>query len=265
MATPDVFVILDDQGGRHLVGSEADVAEIPRLGVVEVARLRESLGRKVSIGSRSLLVLPASRRDRMEALARGPQTIGPKDAASLIFAADVSPDDVVVEAGAGSGWLTVALAAAVGPRGRVVAYDRRGDFAALAQENVRRAGMADRVEVRVADIARGIQEHDVDAVVLDLPEPWTVVPLAWDALRVGGSFASFSPTVEQVRSTWEALARHPFVDLRTLEVIERELEVRETGTRPSHAPIGHTGYLTTARKCLDRFRARVARAEPGHP
>lgn len=253
MARPDLFVVLDDRGGRHLVGSEAPVVEIPHLGVVDVARLTESLGRKVSIGSRSLLVLPASRRDRMEALARGPQTIGPKDAASLVFAADISPGNLVVEAGAGSGWLTVALAAAVGSEGRVVAYERRSDFAALAQGNVQRAGMTDRVEVRVADITQRIQERDVDAVVLDLPEPWTVVSAAWDALRIGGSFASFSPTVEQVRRTSESLDRHPFVELRTVEVIERELEVRETGTRPSHAPIGHTGYLTTARKCLDRF------------
>lgn len=253
MATSDVFVILDDRGGRHLVGSEAGVAEIPHLGVVEVARLRESVGRKVSIGSRSLLVLPASRRDRMEALARGPQTIGPKDAASLIFAADVSPDNVVVEAGAGSGWLTVALASAVGARGRVIAYERREDFATLARENVRRAGMAERVEVRIADIAAGIKERDLDAVVLDVPEPWTVVPAAWDALRVGGAFASFSPNVEQVRHTAEAIAARPFVDVRTVEVIERELEVRGTGTRPSQAPIGHTGYLTTGRKVLDKF------------
>lgn len=253
MVSRDVFVLLDDRGGRHLVGAEGLLERIPQLGVIEIGRLRESIGRKVSVGSRAFLVLPASRRDRMEGLKRGPQTIGPKDAASLMFAADISPDNVVVEAGAGSGWLTVALASAVGAKGRVIAYERREDFATLARENMRRAGMEERVEVRIADIAAGIKERDVDAVVLDVPEPWTVVPAAWDALRIGGAFASFSPNVEQVRQTAESIAARPFVDVRTVEVIERELEVRGTGTRPSQAPIGHTGYLTTARKCLDKF------------
>lgn len=253
MAGPQVLVLIDERSGRHLVSLTGPMVRIPGLGVIGADKLRSSLGRWVSIGGRAVLALPASRRDRIEGLERGPQTIGPKDAASLLFSADISPEDTIVEAGAGSGWLTVALGIAVGARGRVIAYERREDFASLARANVLRAGLADRVEIRVTDIAAGIPERDVDAVVLDVAEPWTVVRAAWEALRVGGSFASFSPNVEQVRQTVEALGSIPFVDLRTVEVFERELEVRDTGTRPSQIPIGHTGYLTTARRCLDRF------------
>jgi tRNA (adenine57-N1/adenine58-N1)-methyltransferase len=187
----------------------------------------------------------------MEGLARRPQTIGPKDAASILFHAGISPDDVVIEAGAGSGWLTIALAAAVGPRGRVIAYEKREDFAMFARENVERTGMGAGVEIRVGDVVAEMREQEVAAVVLDLPEPWTVVSAAWKALRIGGTFASFSPTVEQVRRTVEALAGQPFADVRTIEVIEREMVVRGTGTRPSSAPVGHTGYLTFARKVLE--------------
>lgn len=253
MAEPEVFVLLDARGQRHLVSSGEPMARVPGLGVLSVEKLRASLGRRLTVGDRAVLVLPASRRDRIEGLERRAQTVGPKDAATILFNADLGPGDTIVEAGAGSGWLTAALASAVGPSGCVISYEKRPDFAAFARENLQRAGYADRVEVRVADVAAGIRERDVDAVVIDIPDPWTAVAGAWEALRVGGFIASFSPNVEQVRQTVEALARHPFVDARTVEIIERELEVKDTGTRPSFAPLGHTGYVTIARKALETF------------
>jgi len=253
MAEPEVYVLIDERGQRHLVSSEEPMARVAGLGVLAVEKLRASLGRKLVVGERSVLVLPASRRDRMEGLERKAQVIGPKDAAVILFQADIGPGAIVVEAGAGSAWLTVALASAVGPEGRIITYEERPDFAAFAEENLRRAGLRNRVDLRVADIAAGISERNVDAVVLDLPDPWTVVRPAWEALRVGGCIATFLPNVEQVRQTVEALRDGPFVESRTVEIIERELEVRETGTKPSFAPLGHTGYVTTARKALDRF------------
>ena len=250
---PEVYVLIDERGNRHLVSSEGPMAQIPGLGVLSLEKLRGTLGRKLTVGDRSVLVLPASRRDRMEGLERKAQVIGPKDAAAILFYADIGPGSVVVEAGAGSAWLTVALATAVGPRGRVISYEERPDFAAFAGENLRRSGLLARVDLRVADITSGIPERDVDAVVLDMPDPWTAVRAAWDALRIGGSISTFLPNTEQVRQAVEALRAAPFVEVRTLEVIERELEVRETGTKPSFAPLGHTGYITTGRKALDKF------------
>lgn len=249
----DPLVVIDDRGGRHLVRLDEPMVQIPRLGVIESGRLREHLGRKLTVGTRAVMVLPASRRDLMEGLDRLPQTIGPKDAAAIIFFADVGPGTTVVEAGTGSGWLTVALASAVGSGGRVISYERREDFATLARENLGRAGLGDRVEIRLADVRTGIPERAIDAVIVDLPDPWNVAGAAWDALAVGGSFASFSPTVEQVRLTAESLRARPFIDVRTMEVIQRELEVRTTGTRPSQAPLGHTGYLTLGRKVLETW------------
>jgi len=189
----------------------------------------------------------------MEGLDRRAQVIGPKDAAAILFHGDIGPGSVVVEAGAGSAWLTVALASAVGSQGREISYEERPDFAAVAEENLRRAGLLGRVTLRVADIAAGIPDRDVDALVLELPDPWTAVQVAGTALRIGGSVVTFLPNVEQVRQAVEALREAPFVEVRTLEIIEREIEVKETGTKPSFAPLGHTGYITTARKALDKF------------
>ncbi len=184
---------------------------------------------------------------------RGPQALAPKDLAALLYDADVRPGARVVEAGCGSGALTVALARAVRPFGRVVALDVRREFLAIAESNLNRAGLSQFVELRQEDVRHGIPERGVDAFMLDLPDPWAAVQAAWDALRPCGHFSSFSPNMEQVKETVAAIRARPFVDVRTIEVIEREMEVREVGVRPSFAALGHTGYLTFARKVLDTF------------
>ncbi len=250
---PGFLILLDPHGRRHAVALDGVTAKVPGLGTFDVARLRASVGRKLSVGGRSFLVLEPTPQDYRAALDREAQTLAPKDLASLLFESDVVPGARVLEAGAGSGALTVALARHVGPGGRVVSYDLREDFLAVARRNVERLGLADRVELRLGDVRAGVPEKDLDAVLLDLPDPWAAVPAAWDALRACGALATFSPNMEQVKETVGAIRGRPFVDLRTVELIEREMEVRDVGVRPSFAALGHTGYLTFARKVLDTF------------
>ena len=109
------------------------------------------------------------------------------------------------------------------------------------------------MELLRGDVRSGITQRDVDAVLIDIPDPWAAVPAAWDALRPCGHLATFSPNMEQVKETVTAIRKNPFIDVRTVELIEREIEVREVGVRPSFAALGHTGYLTFARKVLDTF------------
>src|SRR2546425_414873 len=193
MTEPEVYVLMDERERRHLVLADGGMARVPGLGVLSIEKLRGSLGRRLVVGDRSVLVLPANRRDRMEGLDRKAQVIGPKDAAAILFHGDIGPGSLVVEAGAGSAWLTVALASAVGAQGRVISYEERPDFAGVAEENLRRAGLLGRVTLRVADISLGIPDHDVDAVVLDLPDPWTAIDTAWKALRIGGGPPTLPP------------------------------------------------------------------------
>ena len=223
------------------------------LGTFEAAKLLASVGRKVSVGDRSFLVLAASSRDLRDTMDRGPQTFAHKDLASVLFEADIGAGARVVEAGSGSGALTVALARAVRPNGHVVSYDVREESLAVARGNVERADLAGIVEFRQADVRQGIPERGVDAVILDLPDPWAAVSAAWEALRACGHLVTFSPNMEQVKETVAAVRGLPFVGVRTVEVIEREMEVRDVGVRPSFAALGHTGYLTFARKVLDKF------------
>ncbi len=247
------FVLLDERGHRFLVASDDAVARVPGLGTVRTDRLAPSLGRRIEIGGRQLLVLSPSARDLRETMEHGPQTLTPKDLAALLYEADVRAGSRVVEGGSGSGALAVALARIVGDRGQIYSYDVSETSLAVARANARGGDVTAVVEFAVSDLRRGITQRDVDAVLLDLPDPWEAVAPAWEALRPCGHLATFSPNMEQVKETVSAIRRHPFIDVRTVELIEREMEVRDVGVRPSFAALGHTGYLTFARKVLETF------------
>ncbi|HLE54675.1 MAG TPA: methyltransferase domain-containing protein [Thermoplasmata archaeon] len=247
------LVILDDRGRKHLVPPGDAMVRIPGVGVLEASRLESSIGRRLELGGKSFLVLHASSRDLRETMDRGAQTLTPKDLAAVLYLADVIPGMHVAEAGAGSGGLTVALARSVGPSGRVYSYDNREEALAVARGNVERADLGRVVEFRSADVRRGFAERDLDAVILDLLDPWAAIGAAWDALRPCGHLGAFTPNMEQVKETVAAIRGRPFVEVRTIELIEREMEVRDVGVRPSFAALGHTGYLTFARKVLDTF------------
>lgn len=249
----DRVVLLAESGTKHLVALDGEIVNVPSVGVVRSSALRSAVGRRWSVGGRSFLVLTPAIRDAVETMRREAQIVGPKDAPAILWNCDVKPGDVVVEAGAGSGGLTLSLAHAVGPTGRVVTYDLRPDFLERARENVDAAGLAARVEFKVGDVRSGIAERDANAVFLDMPDPWSAVRSAAEALRMCGHLGSYSPNVEQVSRTVAALREHPFVEVRTVEIIEREIVAQPAGTHPSFAPLGHTGYLTFARKVLDTF------------
>ena len=251
MAT--VLILVDERGRRHAVSVDRGMARVPGVGTFEADRLRSQVGHRLVIGERSFFVLTPSLRDLWETIERGPQALVPKDIGALLFEIGVGAGSLVVEAGAGSGALTMVLASAVRPSGRVTAYDLRADALRLAKTNVERAGLMPFVDFRHADFRDRAQEVNVDAVVLDIPDSWSAIPRAWETLRPCGHLASFSPNMEQVKETVVAIRARPFVDVRTIELIEREMEVREKGVRPSFAPLGHTGYLTFARKVFDTF------------
>jgi tRNA (adenine57-N1/adenine58-N1)-methyltransferase len=250
---PDRVVLLEPSGAKHLVVFDREIVSVPSVGVVRADTLRGLVGRRWTVGERTYLVLIPSIRDQVELVRRQAQIIGPKDASVLVWNADLKGGDFVVEVGAGSGAMTLALAHAVGPNGRVVTYDVRPDFLEQARRNVAAAGLAGSVEFKIGDARAGIAERGADAVILDIPDPWEAVGSSSEALRPCGHFASYSPNMEQVNRTVKALRAGTFVEIRSVEIIEREIVAHEAGTHPSFAQLGHTGYLTFARKVLDTF------------
>ncbi len=245
----EVVVLLDGKGRRHTVRLTGSSEAIGRTGVVDTAAL-EGLqeGSVLRVGSAELVVLRPTVLDRVASIERKAQIVLPRDAALIALHADVKAGDLVVEGGAGSGALSIVLLHLLRPTGRLVSYEVRGDHAAQARANVERVGLSECHVLKVADISEGIEERDVDSVILDVPEPWTVVSAADSALKAGGRIVSYSPTVAQVERTHGALKEASFRDVRTFETLERELVVGRQGTRPSFEMLGHTGYITAARK-----------------
>ena len=178
---------------------------------------------------------------------RGAQVIYPKDIGAILVQADIHPGARVLEAGVGSGALSMAMLRA---GAEIVGYEVREDFATKARANVgsflgEEALTRYRVELR--DVYEGIDERDLDRVVLDLPEPWSVVKHAEGALRVGGIFFAYVPSTVQVARLREALDDSAFAMVQTNEVLQRGWYVKGAAVRPDHRMVGHTGFLTTAR------------------
>ncbi|MBS7619177.1 tRNA (adenine-N1)-methyltransferase [Candidatus Bathyarchaeota archaeon] len=187
-------------------------------------------------------------RDRLAKTVRRTQVMYPKDIGYLLIRTGIGPGKRVIEAGTGSGALTMALAEQVRPDGRVYSFDVNSEFQSIAAANIDRAGLSPYVELVSKDAAEGFDVQGVDAVILDMATPWVIVSNAYDALIGSGVFASFSPTIEQVMKTVSALKTHRFVEIETIELILRKIIVEPNRTRPETLMIGHSGYLTTARK-----------------
>jgi tRNA (adenine57-N1/adenine58-N1)-methyltransferase len=187
-------------------------------------------------------------RDYIMKSVRKTQITYPKDIALIVMFSGIGPGSHVVEAGTGTGALTTALAHYVKPDGIVHSYEIREEFLKGAEKNLKRAGLIGFVELKNKDVTTGIDEVDVDAVVLDLATPWLVVPYAYNALKPCGTLVSFSPTIDQVVKTVEALEEKGFMDIETVECLMRGMQVERGKTRPQTLMTAHTGYITFARK-----------------
>jgi tRNA (adenine57-N1/adenine58-N1)-methyltransferase len=213
---------------------------------------REDGGTVVSTRGERFLVLRPTLAEFVLEMPRGAQVVYPKDLGAILIGADIFPGAQVLEAGTGSGALTMTLLRAVGSGGRVVSYEVRDEFARVAERNIRRfLGTPDALVLRRHDIYAGILPEDgpLDRILLDVPEPWRVAGHAAEALAPGGIFFSYVPTVPQVVQTTEAL-RHSgaFGLIETVEVLLRPWNIDGLSVRPAHRMVAHTGFLTTARR-----------------
>jgi tRNA (adenine57-N1/adenine58-N1)-methyltransferase len=211
-----------------------------------------------SLGFEFVILKPLL-RDYILKSVRKTQITYPKDIALIIMFSGIGSGSRVVEAGTGTGALTTALAYYVRPNGRVYSYEVREEFVKTAEKNLKRADLADFVELKNKDVTEGIDERDVDAVVLDLATPWLVIPHAYVSLKPCGTIVSFSPTIDQVVKTAEALKGGGFVDVETVECLMRGMQIERGRTRPQTLMTAHTGYITFARKAakVPKIKAQV--------
>jgi len=178
--------------------------------------------------------------------------------------ADIFPGATVVESGLGSGALTAALLRAVGEQGRVITYEIDETVPPKAIANIQRViPNPANLTVTIGDVYQGIEERQVDRVVLDVPEPWQAVPGVAEALVMGGIMISFSPTILQVHRLVGALEEDGrFQLVETVETLLRPWHVTERSVRPAHRMVAHSGFLTTAVRCMPRIIGTVANPAP---
>ncbi len=189
--------------------------------------------------SNDVLVPPHYRK-----LKRGPQVILPKDIGIIIAYTGVNKNSVCVDAGTGSGWLAVSLAKVAK---EVTSYDNREEFLKIAEKNKEIESLGNLI-LKKGDVSKKISEKDVDLVTLDMPNSDKALKNAHAALKEGGYVAGYLPHMEQVKKFVDTLNKLKFRDPLTMEIIARDILVREQGVRPSTKGVWHTGYLVFARK-----------------
>jgi tRNA (adenine57-N1/adenine58-N1)-methyltransferase len=252
----DHALMVDRKGRRYLIQLKSGASFHTHVGNFPHADLiGQDEGTWVTTGQdHHLLAYKPTLADFTRDMPRIATVVYPKDLGAIITYGDIFPGAVVLEAGAGSGALTLALLRAVGPGGRVIAYDVRADMIERTSSNVASIhGGAVNLELKQGDVYDGFEESQLDRVVLDLPEPWQVVPHASDSLVPGGTFVSFLPTVLQVHELTQGLRKQrTFEMIETFEIFIRTWTVGGRSIRPSHRMIGHTGFITTARRCSPR-------------
>jgi len=243
------MVVLINPEKKHIVRVTNEAKKIPGVGVYNTSQLiGKRYGTNIQVGNKEYVIMWPSITDKIETLKRKAQIILPKDSAIILMYSNIESGNIVLESGIGSGAMTAALANAVKPHGKVIVYENREDFAKIGYENIQNMGFREYVEIKIKDVTKEIDEKELDAAVLDIPNPWDAVKGVYDSLKVCGHFASYSPTVNQVELTVKELRKYSFIEVKTIELLEREIVVGERGTRPSFDMLGHTGYLTFARK-----------------
>ena len=248
----DYVLIYLDARRTYMIKAEAGKTFHTHKGYL---KLDELIGKeygepiKSSLGIYFTTLKPAL-TDYIMKSSRNTQITYPKDAALIVMFSGIGPGSRVVESGTGTGALTTALAHYVGSTGKVYTYELRSEFQKNAAKNLKRSKLIDYVEMKSGDVTVGIDERDVDAVILDLAVPWLVVPHAYEALKPSGVIVSFSPTIDQVVRTTEALKENGFIFIETVECMMRGMQVERGKTRPQTLMTGHTGYITHARKIL---------------
>lgn len=244
-------VLIDSNFKKYIIRIEEKTDKFKGIGVFNpISLVGMKYGEKTIIGNKSFWLLKPSLMDKLQALKRNAQIILPKDAAHIIINCSIEPGKKVVEGGIGSGSLTIALASMVSPNGRIISYDNRKNFIEHAFKNIEQANLQDLVSTKFKDITEGIDEKEIDAVILDIPNPWDAVEHAWNSLKIGGYYCSYSPLISQLEKTVTKLRKFNFIEIKTIENLQRDLITTENGTRPSFNMLGHTGYLTFARKIL---------------
>jgi tRNA (adenine57-N1/adenine58-N1)-methyltransferase len=255
-ADGEVIVLVDKVGRRHRVRLRAGERHSIHSGLIQhddVIGKPEGIVVTTQLGARLLAVRPTF-AEQVTGRRRQTQPIYPKDLGAILVGADIYPGARVLEAGTGTGALTMAALRAVGPSGEVVSYEAREDFLEAAGRAIvdTMGSVPPNLTLKLGDIYAGVEETEMDRLLLDLPEPWQATGAARSAVRPGGIVFAHCPNVSQVQRFFDCLRDvRGFGMLEAYEVLQRGWTVRGRSMRPSHRMVAHTGFLCFARRLAE--------------
>ncbi len=250
MIAPGTRILLVSADGRKFVLSAGKgMIDVRGLGVLDGDLLCGlSLGETMKIGGQEFTVLKPSIKDLIGMIERKAQVMIPKDSFMIPLHLDLGCGSKVIEGGLGSGAMTLVLLKAVAPEGRVISYELREDHASIARRNVELTGLGACWELHIADICKADIEKEVDAAVIDIPNPWDALENIIRALRVGGHICCYVPNVNQLETAVRKMRALGMSEVVSFETLQREMVVHDGGVRPSFDTLGHTGYVIFGRK-----------------
>lgn len=252
-------LIFYNQSKKWLIKVTKNDSLHTHIGVVNHSDIigKEYGTRLVTNKDKYVYLLRPTTYDYIMKIQHGTQIVYPKDIGYIIARAGVASGQTIVEIGTGSGSLTSYIASVVKPRGHVYTFDVDESFMKIAEKNIARAGLSKYVTQHKLDLkeSKKLPVSDADLVLIDLGDPWTIIPQARKMLKASGGVFAICPTMNQLEKLTMALVENEFTDIESSEHIMRTIEAREGKTRHSFQGIGHTTYLCYARKAFfDRIK-----------
>ncbi|MGB9635631.1 MAG: tRNA (adenine-N1)-methyltransferase [Thermoplasmata archaeon] len=243
------LLLMGEDGRKYIVQAKKGMQRVQGLGVINTDVFDEdAVGKQLEFFGEKYLVLKPEPEDYIDLIKRKTQIILPKDTGYIITRCGILPGKRIIEIGCGVGGLTIFLASIVGKSGHVFAYERRKEHISECMRNIDIMGLREIVEFFERDAADGLLQTDVDAVICDIPEPWSLARNIRDALRLGGWCACYLPTYNQVEKTYLALTKEGFGEVECVELLLRRIVVAENAVRPDFSMLGHTGFIVFGRR-----------------
>jgi len=249
MIEKDEIVELWAVDEKFLCRADGKTKKIPGIGVINTDRIiGAEWGETLNLGKKSYYLFQPSLKDIPDLIDRGAQIVLPRIGGLISTYCNLKSGKRVVEGGAGSGALTAVLCQMVQPEGEVITYEKKDSSIRRARKNLKKLGLDKVSTIKHGDVTESVKEKEVDAFILDIPEPWKAVDIGKNILKNGGFFASYIPSMNQLEKVTSELKDQSYIDVKTFENLERDMVVKEGAVRPSYDMLGHTGYVVIARK-----------------
>ena len=240
-------MILDERGKKYVLKPGEEFQS--DLGIIKADVLDNAeVGDEVkSHLDHTFKIMKSKIKDFIDIMDRRCSILIQKDIGQVLAQSGLGAGSRVVDAGTGAGAIALNFGNVVGPEGEVFTYEKRDDFANVAQKNIENFGITN-IHVKNQNIKDGIDEDNIDLVFLDLPKPFEIFEEVMEALNVGGWLVVYAPYIDQAEISYRIAKKLGFYDIDIIETLERGLEVRPQGVRPKTRMVGHSGYLVFARK-----------------